>query len=130
MAGGESLREIAAAWGLPYGRFLSWIAANGELSDRCRRVRELAGIELRFEGLEILDEVEPEKSAVAKAVAQADYREKLSRDLNRPLFGKQVQHDHTHRIDLGEQLRRALQRRRRGGRFCGNLLSWPSEGSR
>ena len=110
LAAGESLREIAAAWRIPYKRFLAWIAASGELTEQCKRVRELAGIELRFEGLEIVDDATPETAPVAKL--QADYREKLSRDLNRPLFGKFTQHKHEHSFDLGEKLRRARERER------------------
>jgi hypothetical protein len=102
---GESLKDIAAAWQIPYKRFLAWIAANGELTEQCKRVRELAGIELRMEGLELLDGAAPDNIAVVKE--QAQYRERLSRDLNRPLFGKQVKHEHTHTVDLGERLRRA-----------------------
>lgn len=108
LADGETLREIARGWGLPYTRFLAWVAGNAELSEQCKRVMALAGVEIRFEGLEIIDGATPEDVAVAKERAQ--YRERLSRDLNRPLFGKQVQHQHTHRIDLGERLRRARER--------------------
>lgn len=110
LAGGESLKDIAVAWGLPYKRFLAWIAANGDLTEQCKRVRELAGIELRMEGMEILDAAEPDKAAVALAAEQAKYRERLSRDLNRPLFGRFTQHKHEHSFDLGEQLRRARER--------------------
>src|SRR3990167_433732 len=105
---GESLRDIAGSWGIPYRRFLAWIAANGELTEQCKRVRELAGIELRMEGLEIVDAATVENVAVAKE--QAMYRERLSRDLNRPLFGKFTQHAHSHTIDLGDRLRRARER--------------------
>lgn len=112
LGAGESLKEIAAAWGLPERRFLAWIAANGELSEQCKRVRELAGIELRMEGLEIVDsaEGETEPAAVAAAKLRAEYRERLARDLNKPLFGKQTLHKHEVTVDLGERLRRARER--------------------
>lgn len=108
LSAGESLKDIAKAWAIPYRRFLAWVAANGELTEQCKRVRELAGIELRLDGLEIIDDAGPETIAVAKE--QALYRERLSRDLNRPLFGKQVRHEHRHTVDLGERLRRARER--------------------
>ena len=112
LASGESLKEIATAWDVPYKRLLAWVAANGELSEQCKRVRELAGIELRFEGLEIVDGVEGSENSeeIAAAKLRAEYREKLSRDLNKPLFGKFTQHQHTHTVDLGERLRRARER--------------------
>lgn len=112
LSDGESLKEIATAWQIPYKRFLAWIAANGELTEQCKRVRELAGIELRMEGLEIVDGIENEiePAAVAAAKLRAEYRERLSRDLNRPLFGKFTKHEHTHTIDLGDRLRRARER--------------------
>lgn len=112
LADGESLKEIAKGWDIPYRRLIEWIAANGDLTEQCKRARELAGIELRMEGLEIVDEVEgtDEPAAVAAAKLRAEYRERLSRDFNRPLFGKQVQHQHTHTVDLGERLRRARER--------------------
>jgi hypothetical protein len=108
LAAGESLKQVATAWKIPYKRLLAWIAANGDLTEQCKRVRELAGIELRMEGLDIVDDATPETAPVAKL--QADYREKLSRDLNRPLFGKFTQHEHRHTVDLGERLRRARER--------------------
>lgn len=109
---GDDLKGIARSWSIPYKKFLAWIAANGELTEQCKRVRELAGIELRMEGLEIVDAVEGAESteAVAAAKLRAEYRERLSRDLNRPLFGKHTQHTHEHSFDLGEQLRRARER--------------------
>lgn len=110
LAGGESLKEIAKAWAIPEKKFLAWIAANGDLTEQCKRVRELAGIELRMEGLEIIDDSSVETIAVDKE--RALYRERLSRDLHRPLFGKQVQHQHNHTVDLGERLRRAMTRER------------------
>jgi hypothetical protein len=109
LADGESLKQIAVAWGIPYLRFLSWIAANGDLTEQCTRVRELAGIELRMEGMELLDdEATPENVTVVKE--RALYRERLSRDLNRPLFGKFTKHEHEVTFDLGEKLRRARER--------------------
>lgn len=102
------MKQIAVAWGIPYLRFLSWIAANGDLTEQCTRVRELAGIELRMEGLEIIDEATVDDVTVAKE--RALYRERLSRDLHRPLFGKFTAHTHEVTVDLGERLRRAKER--------------------
>jgi hypothetical protein len=108
LASGETLKEIAKAWEVPYRRLLAWVASSADLTEQCKRVLELAGIELRLDGLEIIDEADPETIAVAKE--QAAYRERLSRDLNRPLFGKHVRHEHKHTVDLGERLRRARER--------------------
>jgi len=111
LAMGDSLKDVAASWGLPYQRFLAWVAANGDLTEQCKRVRELAGVELRFEGMQILDEASPdEKGSVQLAAEQAKYRERLSRDLNKPLFGRQTTHKHEVTIDLGDRLRRARER--------------------
>ena len=108
VAGGETLREIARSLGLPRTQFLMWVAANGDLSEACLRVRELSGVELRYEGLEIVDGATVETVAVCKL--QADYRRDLSRDLNKPLFGKLVSHQHTVGKDWGDRLRRARER--------------------
>lgn len=108
ISGGESLRDIARAWQIPYRRLVEWVAGNADLTEQCKRAMELAGIELRLEGLEIIDDATPETVAVAKE--QAQYRERLSRDFNRRLFGKFQQHKHEHSFDLGEQLRRARER--------------------
>lgn len=110
LAAGESLKDIASSWGLPYQRFLAWIAANGELTEQCKRVREIAGVELRFEGMQILDDAKADKAEVQLAAEQAKYRERLSRDLNKPLFGRLTTHKHEVTIDLGERLRRARER--------------------
>lgn len=114
LAEGETLRSLAKSWGIPYLRFIAWVAANADLTEQCKRVTALAGIELRMEGLEIVDAVEGAESSeqVAAAKLRAEYRERLSRDLNRPLFGKHTQHTHTLNIDLGERLRRARERGR------------------
>ena len=108
VAEGETLKEIAKSIGLPKTQFLMWVAANGDLSAACLRIRELAGVELRFEGLDIVDAATPEDVSVAKL--QADYRKDLSRDLNKPLFGKMVQHKHELGKDWGDRLRRARER--------------------
>lgn len=108
LAGGETLRDITKAWEIPHKRFLAWIAANAALTEQCKRVLEIAGIEMRMEGLEIVDGASAESIAVDKQ--RALYRERLSRDLNRPLFGKFTQHKHEHSFDLGERLRRARER--------------------
>lgn len=105
---GKTFPQIASMWGVPRREFLFWLAANAELTEECKRLSELAGIWYRAEGLEIVDEATPENAAVAKL--QAEYRERLSRDLNKPLFGKTLQHKHSHVIDLGERLRRATER--------------------
>ena len=112
LAEGETLRSLAKSWEIPYLRFIAWVAANSELTEQCKRVMELAGVELRMEGLEIVDAVEGAESSeeVAAAKLRAEYRERLSRDMNRRLFGKHTQHTHTHHIDLGERLRRARER--------------------
>lgn len=90
---GKSFAQIAKEWGLPKKDFLFWVAANGELTEKCKRLRELAGIDLRMEGLDLVDEATVENAQVKKL--QAEYRERLSRDLNKPLFGKVVQHEHS-----------------------------------
>lgn len=85
LGAGEKLSEIAADWQVPFRRLLSWVAGNAELSAKCLRAAGLAAIDLRMEGLELLDDSTPETLAVNKE--RAAYRERLSRDLNKPLFG-------------------------------------------
>lgn len=108
VAEGATLLDLVAQWKLPRRAFLSWVAANGELTEQCKRLRELVGTELRMEGLDLVDEATPETAAVVKL--RADYREKLSRDLNKDLFGKYAKVEHRHSFDLGERLRRARDR--------------------
>lgn len=88
MVDGETLREMANSWKVPYKRLVTWVAGQSELSAQCRRAMELAGIEMRMDGLEIVDSAEPQANEIALAKLQAEYRERLSRDLNKPLFGK------------------------------------------
>jgi len=82
---GLTLPRIAKEWGLPERDFLFYVAANGELSEECRRVRELVGVDLRLEGLEIVDGATPETVGVAKL--RSEYRKDLSIAMNKPLFG-------------------------------------------
>ena len=88
LTGGETLRDMASSWCVPYKRLLGWVAGQAELSAQCMRATQLAGVELRMEGLEIVDEAEARTDEIALARLRAEYRERLSRDLNKPLFGK------------------------------------------
>ena len=90
LAGGETLAEIAAGLDVPYRKLISWIAGNADLSAKAMRAAALAGVDLRMEGMEILDgaDPDPKHGDLAKCIAQANYRERLSRDLNKPLFGE------------------------------------------
>lgn len=88
LGGGETLKEIADAHGVPYRRLVAWIAGSAELSARAMRAAGLAAIDLRLEGLDILDGSNPDDIQVDKE--RALYRERLSRDLNKPLFGTET----------------------------------------
>jgi hypothetical protein len=106
VAEGETLRDVARAWGLPRGRFVEWFSTeHSELYDRALKVR---ADELAHETLEIADGATAEDSAPRKL--RVDTRLKLAEKWDRARYGKQVQHTHSHTHDLGEILRRARER--------------------
>lgn len=113
-AAGESLGEIAKAWRIPRARFLAWIATQGDLSEQCRRAREIASHELVAEGLEIIDEANPETVAVAKE--RANYRLKVAKAYHPRVYGEQKNVDVTLKRDIrdysDEELQRILDERR------------------
>ena len=103
---GETLREIAKAWGLPKGRFVEWFTTeHSALYDRALQVR---ADELAHETLEIADGASPEDSAPRKL--RVDTRLKLAEKWDRQRYGKTMQHNHAHSFDLGDVLRRARER--------------------
>lgn len=114
VAGGEDLKDIAKAWEVPVKRFLTWIASNADLHEKCLRARQIAAHELAAEGLEIIDEANPGTVAVAKE--RANYRLKMAKAYHPKVYGEQKQVDVTVKRDLrdysDEQLQAILDERR------------------
>lgn len=93
VAEGESLKQIARAWGVPHGPLLLWIMADDARMTLYRNARVAAGFVQADEALEVADEAHPEDVQVAKL--RSDVR-RWSASKNAPeFFGE--------RLDIGVQ---------------------------
>ena len=102
----KSLRAIAKEFGVPRGAFARWfMAEHGDLVSDADRV---LAHELKHEALEEA-EAATEENAVSQRL-KVDTALKLMPMLDRDRYGKQVQHRHEHTFDLGDRLRRAMER--------------------
>lgn len=88
---GETLKEIAKAWGVPVGRFTQWYATeHGDLYDAALRVR---ADQLAHEALERADGADAE--TVGPAKLQVDTRLKLAGKWDRARYGEMVKVEKT-----------------------------------
>lgn len=104
---GETLREIAESWVVPYGRLLSWVAQQGDLSDELRRAREVHAHELVAEAVEIADTPQVgvrtkttedgtetvEEDMLGHRKLQVDTRLKAARAFLPKVYGENVKHE-------------------------------------
>lgn len=82
---GETLGEIAKAWGVPRGRFVEWFTTeHGALYDAALKVR---ADELAHQCLEIADTTPNVKGAAALAKLQVDTRLELVKKWDRKRYG-------------------------------------------
>ena len=88
---GETLKEIAKAWGLPVGRFTEWVLMKHEgMYDAALKVR---ADQLAHEALERADGADAE--SVGPAKLQVDTRLKLAGKWDRGRYGEVVKVDRT-----------------------------------
>ena len=108
--------------GLPRGRVLAFLAEHAGLSEAVKRVLEVQTHALVGEALDVADEqrevFREDGSAydpdVARDKLRVETRLKIAEKLNRGAYGRTVDHRHTHTVDLGDRLRRAMAREREG----------------
>lgn len=85
LADGESLADIAKAWGVPKGRFIEWFTTqHAALYDAALRV--LAG-EYAHETVGIADDADEDRDAVAKAKLRTEIRLRLAGHWDRARYG-------------------------------------------
>ncbi len=104
-----SVREVCREMDLPESRVIAFMAIQPELKEMVERIKELRSHEMAMEGLEIVDDREDDPDAASRRV-RSDYRLKLAEKWNRRDYGKVVEHKHDVTVDLGERLRRAMER--------------------
>jgi len=85
---GESLKEIAKAWAVPYSRLAEWIA-----SDEAMKAKYLGASAIWIDGMaresiEIADSTDDTKGAVSKAKLRIDTRLRLASKLDRTTYGE------------------------------------------
>lgn len=118
LVGSGDLDEVCREMDLPRGRVLAFVASHVELSEAARGILEMQAHVMATEALEIADE---QKAAVKEDGSEydpdvprdrlrVDTRLKLIEKWNRKAYGKVVEHKHDVTVDLGERLRRAMER--------------------
>lgn len=97
---GETLKEIAAAWQIPYGRLAQWIIEDRERTEQYNAALEIWADSLALETVKIADDAVADRDAVAKAKLQTAVRLSLAGKLNRRRFGESTEVKHTGHISL------------------------------
>jgi hypothetical protein len=93
VAMGESVADIAQSKGVPAPLLESWVAKQAELREELHAIRSSIGIDLMFEGKEILDAATPESIAVDKE--RAKYRQGMARSMAPKTFAERQQVEHS-----------------------------------
>jgi hypothetical protein len=95
-AGGDTLIEICRDVGKTIGHNLqggtlsSWINTDQERRAKIQAARAIGAISLAEQGMEMIDDADESREAIAKAKASAEYRQWLASKWNRPMFGADV----------------------------------------
>jgi hypothetical protein len=97
---GETLKVIAKAWEVPYGRLAEWIIEDTERSAQYNQARQIWSDALATESVAIADDADADQASVQKAKLQIDTRLKLASKLNRATYGDAVEHKHTGSVSL------------------------------
>jgi hypothetical protein len=100
LAEGETLKQIAKAWQVPYGRFAEWIVEDRERSEQYSAALKLWGDALAQEMVQIADGAEADRDAVAKAKLQTDVRMRLASKWARDRYGESTEVRHTGSVSL------------------------------
>ena len=115
-AAGDTFRAIcrdlvdAIGHSLEGGTLSSWVNGNADYRMKITAARALGATNLVEEGMEILDDADESREAVAKAKARADYRQWLASKWNRPQYG-QDQAQVNVQVNMGSLLLDSLRRR-------------------
>jgi hypothetical protein len=97
---GETLKEIATAWKIPYGRLAEWLIEDRERSEQYNQALQIWSDSLAQESVKIADEGGSEAGEVQRDKLRIDTRLKLAGKLNRPRYGDAVEHKHTGSVSL------------------------------
>lgn len=97
---GETLKDIAVAWKIPYGRLAEWLIEDRERSEQYNQALAIWVDSLAHESVKIADDGGAEAGKVQRDKLRIDTRLKLAGKLNRPRYGDAVEHKHTGSVSL------------------------------
>ena len=84
---GTTLRGVARLWKIPYGRLAAWICEDVERTASYEQALRIWVDSLAQETIDLADNAEETKVAIAKARIQIDTRIRLAERLNRERYG-------------------------------------------
>jgi hypothetical protein len=87
----KTLREVAKAWRVPYGRLAQWIVEDGERTAQYEAALRIVADELALEAVAIADDRDPD---VGRDKLRVDTRLKLASKLYRDRYGEKVKVEH------------------------------------
>jgi transposase len=88
IAGGATMKSIAAELGRSVGLVYQWIHQTPEREEKFRQARKMAGFAHAETGLEIVDQDALTPAAVHRNARRAAYRQWLAERYNREAFGE------------------------------------------
>lgn len=98
MADGETLKDIAKAWKVPYGKLCEWITEDRDRTEQFSNAQRFAAEALAQDVVAIADAATPETVAVQRL--RIDARKWATSKWDRPKYGDALEHKHTGGISL------------------------------
>lgn len=97
---GDTLKDIAKAWQIPYGKLSEWIIEDRTRSEQYNQALAIWGDSLAQESVQIADAGGNEAGEVQRDKLRIDTRLKLAGKLNRPRYGESSEIKHTGSVSL------------------------------
>lgn len=97
---GETLKDIAKQWQIPYGRLAEWIIEDRTRSEQYNQALAIWADSLAQESVQIADAGGAEAGEVQRDKLRIDTRLKLAGKLNRPRYGESAEIKHTGSVSL------------------------------
>ena len=100
LTAGDTLKEIAEGWQVPYGRLAQWIVEDRTRSEQYNAALAIWADALAQETVGIADDVTADRDEVAKAKLKTHVRMALAGKWNRPRYGDSTEVKHTGHVSL------------------------------
>ena len=100
LCAGETLKQVAESWQIPYGRLAQWVIEDRERTEQYNAALRIWADSLAQETVGIADDVKASRDEVAKAKLRVSTRFAIAGKLNRERYGDATEVKHTGNVSL------------------------------